>query len=50
VRGVAEGGPDAISHARSARALGSDLRAVITYDQRMHTAASELGLMVDAPA
>ena len=87
VRAVAEGGPDAISHARrqlsrvdhialdadlldaaatlapgialrsldavhlaSARALGSDLRAVITYDQRMHTVASQLGLLVDAPA
>jgi predicted nucleic acid-binding protein len=87
VRAVADGGPDAISHARrqlsrvdqialdgdlldaaatlapgvplrsldavhlaSARALGSDLRAVITYDQRMYTAGSRLGLVVDAPA
>lgn len=37
-------------HLASAHALGSDLRAVITYDQRMHAAGTHLGLAVDAPA
>jgi predicted nucleic acid-binding protein len=37
-------------HLASARAVGSDLRAVITYDQRMHAAASAVGFVVEAPA
>ncbi|MDA8046415.1 MAG: type II toxin-antitoxin system VapC family toxin [Actinomycetota bacterium] len=40
---------DAI-HLASARLLGSDLRAVVTYDQRMATSASGLGLQVETPA
>lgn len=40
---------DAI-HLASARLLGSDLRAVVTYDQRMAAGASWLGLQVEAPA
>ena len=39
---------DAI-HLASARALGDDLREVITYDQRMAAAAERLGLTVAAP-
>lgn len=39
---------DAI-HLASARAIGPDLRAVVTYDVRMATAAQALGLSVDAP-
>lgn len=39
---------DAI-HLASAQALGSDLRAVLTYDLRMASAAEELGLVVTAP-
>lgn len=39
---------DAI-HLASAQRLGSDLRAVVTYDGRMVQAALELGLIVEAP-
>ncbi|MEJ7764457.1 MAG: type II toxin-antitoxin system VapC family toxin [Acidimicrobiales bacterium] len=39
---------DAI-HLASARALGADLRAVITYDRRMTDAAVSMGLVVDSP-
>lgn len=39
---------DAI-HLASARRLGSDLRAVVTYDARMSRAAQELGLATTAP-
>lgn len=37
-------------HLACARALGADLRAVITYDQRMHAAGLALGMNMDAPA
>lgn len=40
---------DAI-HLASAQPLGADLHAVVTYDQRMRSAATALGLSVDAPA
>lgn len=40
---------DAI-HLASARLLGADLRAVITYDQRMVVAAHSVGLEAVAPA
>jgi predicted nucleic acid-binding protein len=40
---------DAI-HLASARTMGADLRAVVTYDQRMNDAAVALGLAVEAPA
>jgi predicted nucleic acid-binding protein len=39
---------DAI-HLASASLLGSDLRAVVTYDQRMVAAASGLGMPVESP-
>jgi uncharacterized protein len=39
---------DAI-HLASARAIGSELRTVVTYDERMHVAAAGLGMAVDAP-
>lgn len=39
---------DAI-HLASARSLGSQLRAVLTYDRRMQAAAATLGIVVDAP-
>jgi hypothetical protein len=39
---------DAI-HLASARAIGSDLRAVVTYDLRMRAAAVALGMDVSAP-
>jgi predicted nucleic acid-binding protein len=39
---------DAI-HLASARAIGSDLRALVSYDQRMNAAAVALGIVVDAP-
>jgi predicted nucleic acid-binding protein len=39
---------DAI-HLACARSVGSDLRAVITYDQRMRVAAAALGMVVNAP-
>lgn len=40
---------DAI-HLASAQQAGGDLRAVVTYDRRMAGAASELGMVVAAPA
>ena len=40
---------DAI-HLASARLIGADLRAVVTYDQRMKDAAAAIGLVVEAPA
>lgn len=39
---------DAI-HLATARQLGADLRAVVTYDQRMAVAATALGIVVAAP-
>jgi len=39
---------DAI-HLASAQLLGTDLRAVVTYDRRMATAAAAIGLPVEAP-
>lgn len=36
-------------HLASAQVVGADLQAVITYDERMAEAATELGLSVDAP-
>ena len=39
---------DAI-HLAAARALGDELKAVVTYDGRMAAAAAALGLHVDAP-
>lgn len=39
---------DAI-HVASALALGSDLGALVTYDQRMDSAARELGIPVASP-
>ena len=39
---------DAI-HLAAAGSVGADLRSVVTYDQRMHAAANELGFTVDAP-
>jgi len=39
---------DAI-HLASARLVGSDLRAVVTYDERMVAVASELGMAVESP-
>jgi hypothetical protein len=38
------------THLAPALALGNDLATVITYDQRMATAAIALGLQVVAPA
>ena len=40
---------DAI-HLASARAIGPELRSVVTYDGRMHDAAIAIGLAVAAPA
>jgi len=40
---------DAI-HLASAELLGVELRAAVTYDQRMAEAAAALGLIVEAPA
>lgn len=40
---------DAI-HLASARVIGADLRAMVTYDERMKTAAAGMGLVVEAPA
>ena len=40
---------DAI-HVAAALSLGSDLRALVTYDRRMQDAARALGLPVEAPA
>lgn len=39
---------DAI-HLASAQAVGADLRAIITYDQRMGAAAAEMGMTVASP-
>lgn len=39
---------DAI-HLQSARELGADLRAVVTYDERMKAAAAAVGLPIEAP-
>lgn len=39
---------DAI-HLASAQSIGSELRAVVTYDQRMGEAATMLGMAVQAP-
>lgn len=47
--GVALRSLDAI-HLASARLIGGDLRAVLTYDLRMAEAATALGLMAEAPA
>jgi len=40
---------DAI-HLAAALAVGPDLRVVLTYDRRMQAAASQLGLLFDAPS
>ena len=48
-RGMALRSLDA-THLASAQPLAPDLHAVVTYDQRMRSAASALGLSVDAPA
>lgn len=40
---------DAI-HVAAALSIGADLRAVVTYDQRMADAAVALGLVVEAPS
>lgn len=40
---------DAI-HLAAARALGAELRLVLTYDRRMQDAARALGMTVEAPA
>ncbi|MHB1486395.1 MAG: hypothetical protein ACYCS7_07140 [Acidimicrobiales bacterium] len=37
-------------HLSAALLIGSDLRAIITYDHRMAQAAGDLGLVVEAPA
>jgi predicted nucleic acid-binding protein len=37
-------------HLAAARAVGADLRAVITYDPQMQAAAVAVGIPVDAPA
>lgn len=39
---------DAI-HLAAAQIVGGDLRAVVTYDQRMAEAAGDLGLAVEMP-
>jgi predicted nucleic acid-binding protein len=39
---------DAI-HVASAQLIAGDLRAIITYDQRMAAAAASLGFAIDAP-
>jgi predicted nucleic acid-binding protein len=40
---------DAI-HLASAGLIGAELRAMVTYDQRMAEAATALGMVVEAPA
>lgn len=40
---------DAI-HLAAARSVGSELVSLVTYDKRMHAAAAQLGMAVDAPA
>lgn len=37
-------------HLATAGVLGADLRAVVTYDNRMSAAATALGMTVDAPS
>lgn len=37
-------------HLASASLLGADLRAVLTYEERIGSAAASMGLMVSAPA
>ena len=37
-------------HLAAARTFGDELRAVVTYDERMRVAAMRLGLPVDAPS
>ena len=39
-----------VIHLASAQLLGAEVRAVVTYDQRMSTAATALGLLVAAPS
>jgi len=36
-------------HLASARSIGADLRAVVTYDRRMRDAAIEMGLATETP-
>jgi predicted nucleic acid-binding protein len=40
---------DAI-HLSSAQVIGKELRAIVTYDERMALVASSLGLVVEAPS
>jgi predicted nucleic acid-binding protein len=40
---------DAI-HLSAAQMMGAELRAVVTYDERMAMAAADLGIVVEAPA
>jgi predicted nucleic acid-binding protein len=40
---------DAI-HLSSAQVIGAELRAVVTYDDRMALIATSLGLVVEAPS
>ncbi len=40
---------DAI-HLAAALSIGADLRSVLTYDPRMQSAASALGMVIQAPA
>ncbi|ORB69153.1 type II toxin-antitoxin system VapC family toxin [Mycobacterium scrofulaceum] len=40
---------DAI-HLAAAQRAGTDLRAVVTYDNRMAAAAADLGIVIEAPA
>lgn len=47
--GVLLRGLDAI-HLASAQLLGADLRAIVTYDQRMAAAATAMGLAVESPS
>jgi predicted nucleic acid-binding protein len=49
VPGMALRSLDAI-HLASARSIGADLRAVVTYDRRMADAAGAIGLVVEGPA
>jgi predicted nucleic acid-binding protein len=49
VPGMALRSLDAI-HLASARSIGADLRAFVTYDRRMADAAGAIGMVVEAPA
>jgi predicted nucleic acid-binding protein len=40
---------DAI-HLSSAQVIGAELRAIVTYDERMALIATNLGLVVEAPS